>query len=282
MNPHNRLTHPGAHLVYERLGVDDPFSLLGARYRHDVPRAQLARLAANAACDLDDLHQELIDQAQAVMARLEPFTRGEGPALREAGTTMLSVAGRLDQLCARKDAAYERLTGVLDACERIGGIEPQAPAIIQEHQLADAHSRSHAAPSHHRPLPARAVWDDEQGFARTALRAMEHGDLWLREGAGGDKYVIWGSGLGAPLEVETVERLIGAGLVSADTSTSTSRMGHMLSLTPEGVAANAAARTERLRQVAALYRGITPTTAGPAQAAPSAAAARPSPSSRTR
>ncbi|MDH6709145.1 hypothetical protein P3T27_005891 [Kitasatospora sp. MAA19] len=282
MNPHDPLKHPGAHLVYERLGIDDPFTLLGARYRHDAPRAQLAQLAANAACDLDDLHRELTDQAQTVMAQLEPIARGERPALCQADTTMLSAAGQLDQLRACKDAAYEHLTRVLDACERIGGIESQAPAIVQDRQLADAHPRSHPAPNCQRPLPARAAWDDEQGRAHAALLRLAHEDMWLREGADGDKYVIWGSGLGAPIEAETVERLIGAGLVAADTSTSASRMGHMLSLAPEGVAANSAARTERLRQVTALYRGTVPATASPAQAAPPAAAARPSFSARTR
>ncbi|WP_316527516.1 hypothetical protein [Kitasatospora brasiliensis] len=55
---------------------------------------------------------------------------------------------------------------------------------------------------------------------------MEDGDLWLRESVHGDRYVIWGSGRGAPIEAEAVERLIGAGLVAVNTNTSASRMGH--------------------------------------------------------
>ncbi|MFJ7907050.1 hypothetical protein [Kitasatospora sp. NPDC096204] len=111
---------------------------------------------------------------------------------------------------------------------------------------------------------------------------MEDGDLWLRESVHGDRYVIWGSGRDAPIEAEAVERLVSAGLVAVNTNTSASLMGHMLSLTPEGVAANSAARAERLRQIAALYRGITPASAGAAQAVPSPGAALPSVSARTR
>ncbi|MFF4820766.1 hypothetical protein ACFY2K_40025 [Kitasatospora sp. NPDC001309] len=278
MNPHDPLVHPGAYLVHERLGVDDPFSLLGARYQHDAPRAQLAQLAGNAACDLDDIHRELTDQAEALIARLQPIARGERPARPEVGTDLVYAAGQLDQLGARKDVAYQRLTSVLDAVERIGGIEPNVPGHAQDRHLADVHPR----PSSQHPLPAPATWNDEQGFALEALRDVERGDLWLRESVHGEKYVVWGSGLGAPVEAETVARLIEAGLVAADTSTPDPWLGHMLSLTPKGIAAHAAARSERDRQAAALYRGFALTTAGPAHAAPPAAAAHPSLSSHTR
>lgn len=155
MNPHDPLVHPGAHLVYERLGVDDPFSLLGARYQHDTPRAQLAQLAGNAACDLDGIQRELADQTEALIARLQPMARGERPARPEVGTNLVYAAGQLDQLCARKDVAYERLTSVLDACDRIGGLEPHAPGHAQDRHLADAHPSSHSAPSSQHPCPDR-------------------------------------------------------------------------------------------------------------------------------
>ncbi|MET8626615.1 hypothetical protein ABZW30_23130 [Kitasatospora sp. NPDC004669] len=277
MNPHNRLTHPGAHLVYDRLGIDDPFTLLGPRYQHDNPHAPLARLVGNAACELDDLNQELTDQARTVMARLEPIARGESAALRDVDAIVQSAALQVGLLTARKDAAHKHLTDALDAYERADGVGGRGPAAVQDRQQDNAHTR----PSGRQDLSAIAAWDDGQGFARTALQEVEHGDLWLRTNGHGDECVIRGSGLGAPIEAETVRRLMAAGLV-VDTGTSPSRAGHMLSLTPAGAAANAAARAERLRQVAALYCGITPTMAGPAQAAPSAAAARPSLSSRTR
>ncbi|MDH6145514.1 hypothetical protein P3T35_007569 [Kitasatospora sp. GP30] len=282
MNPHDPLVHPGAHLVYERLGVDDPFSLLGARYQHDTPRAQLAQLAGNAACDLDGIQRELADQTEALIARLQPMARGERPARPEVGTNLVYAAGQLDQLCARKDVAYERLTSVLDACDRIGGLEPHAPGHAQDRHLADAHPSSHSAPSSQHPLPGPATWNDEQGFALAAMRELERGDLWLRANMHGDPYVVWGSGLGAPIDPETIELLIAAGLVTSDANNSAPQMGRMLSLTPQGIAAHAAARSERDRQVAALYRGFTPTTNGPAQATPPAAAAHPFLSPRTR
>ncbi|MFD7737679.1 hypothetical protein [Streptomyces sp. MJM8645] len=281
MNPHNRLTHPGAHLVYEHLGASATNAWeLSAGYPDSDPLRHLAVMVASSAREVDQLHQALTAHAQTVIERLEPIARGDHANMRGINGIIQSAGPQVELLTARRGAAYAQLTNVLSAYERCTGTDRPTTAPRRRHD--SAHTSVTAAPSYGQTPQSTAAWDDEQGFARTALQAMEHGDLWLRENVHSDKYVIWGSGLDAPVEAETVERLIDAGLVSADTSTSASRMGHMLSLTPEGAAANAAARTERLRRVAALYRGITPTTEGPAPAAPSAAAARPSLSSRTR
>ncbi|MGW3185043.1 hypothetical protein ACWDD9_37790 [Kitasatospora sp. NPDC001119] len=279
MNPHNPHTHPGAHLVYERLGAGDAGELSG-RHPYQSPLAHLASMVASCARDVDRLHQDLTEQAKTVIERLQPIARGDHASMRGVNGIIQSAGLQVELLTARRGAAYGQLDKVLSAYER--GAEADRPTATPQLRRDSAHTNGATAPADQQARPATAAWDDEQGFARAALQAMEHGDLWLRESVHGDKDVIRGSGLGAPIEAETVERLIGAGLVTADASTSASRMGHMLSLTAEGEAANAAARTERLRQVAALYRGTAPAAAGPAQAVPSPGAAHPSVSARTR
>ncbi|MFE4972851.1 hypothetical protein ACFRAR_12135 [Kitasatospora sp. NPDC056651] len=278
MNPHDPHTRPGAHLVYERLGASDAQDLAG-QHPYQSPLAHLASVVASCARDVDRLHQDLTEQAKTVIERLQPIARGDHASMRGVNGIIQSAGLQVELLTARRGAAYGQLDKVLGAYER--GAETERPTAAPQVRRDSAHTNGATAPANRQARPATTVWDDEQGLARTALRQMEHGDLWLRESVHGDKHVIWGSGLGAPIEAETVERLIGAGLVAVNTNTSASRMGHMLSLTPEGVAAGAAARTERLRQVAALYRTITPTAAGPAQAVPSPGAAQPSVSTRT-
>ncbi|MFE4357857.1 hypothetical protein ACFVXH_28870 [Kitasatospora sp. NPDC058184] len=206
MNPHDQLAKPAAHRVYERLGVDDVWTLL-RREPEESPEASLAWYLAASVTAIDGVHRELTAAAKTAVETLSPVERGE-------------YAGQ----------------------------------------------------------PT-----DEQGTPRRALREVQLGDLWMRENVLCGKEVIHGNGRGAPVKAETVEPLVAAGLIAADTATDAARVGRMVSLTPVGRKALEASPAARLREAAALYRSVAPAAAPPAASAPLAASpAWTSSSARTR
>ncbi|MGF1425486.1 hypothetical protein [Kitasatospora sp. LaBMicrA B282] len=117
MNPHDPRKRPGAHLVHDRLGVSDPWTLY-SRHPCESPLGRLAWLLATSARDLDHLHAELAAQARQVIERLEPIARGDHTSLRSDDTVLQSTSLQVDVLTARRGTAYQQLIGALDDYER--------------------------------------------------------------------------------------------------------------------------------------------------------------------
>ncbi|MFJ7907051.1 hypothetical protein [Kitasatospora sp. NPDC096204] len=117
MNPHDPLTHPGAHLVYERLGAGDAGELSG-QHPYPSPMAHLASVVASCARDVDRLHQDLTERAQTVIERLQPVARGDHASMRGVNGIIQSAGLQVELLTARRGAAYEQLDKVLSAYER--------------------------------------------------------------------------------------------------------------------------------------------------------------------
>ncbi|MFD8321402.1 hypothetical protein [Kitasatospora purpeofusca] len=134
MNPHDPCMKPGAHLVHERLGVDNPRDL---HHRHPDDRA-LARLGhtvATATRDVDALHQELVATAQQVIERLEPIARGDHASMLGVNGIMQSVGLQVELLTARRGAAYQQLSGALTAyvlSADDAGLPPAEPALTRD------------------------------------------------------------------------------------------------------------------------------------------------------
>ena len=272
MNPHNAAVRPGAHMVAEAFGVEDPW-LLCVSDELTHPQDLVGKLVAEAAQELDDLQGQVTRAARSATGLLEPLGRGELAGMRVSNAMLQTAVPRIGQLIARHDAAYDQLTKAIGAYRRL----PSAPDGSQS--LPVPASGTTKAPS--------AGRDDDWAIAgdrqRRALEAAEAGALRFHQSAvHGYTYLSNGSGQRPNPEVwpETVQRLVADGLLDQDTSEALYRPGQLLSLTPQGEIALRDARTASPRVSAALSRSSTAVTAStaaePAAATATSAPAKPS------
>ncbi|MCX4752463.1 hypothetical protein [Kitasatospora purpeofusca] len=279
MNPHDPLKKPGAHLVFDRLGAEDP-QALAAGHLHESPIAHLAQMIATTSRDVDDLHRDLTTRAQLVIERLEPIARGDHAAMRGTNGVIQSTGFQVELLAARRGAAYQQLTRAIYAYERCAEAGPPSTAPERKRVRDNAPVTPGQSPANGSTDLCAAARPDPEGFEREALRDVNRGDLCLSTSpVHGDKYINYTDGGGAPVHLETVENLIVAGLIATDTSTASYRPGQRLSLTQRGETALDAAHTsDRRRMHAALLRSAasdpssepTPGTAPGVLAAPPA------------
>ncbi|MFE3874872.1 hypothetical protein ACFXPX_10790 [Kitasatospora sp. NPDC059146] len=285
MNPHDPLVRPGAHLVFDRLGVENPWELY-ARHPGESPLTRVAFMVASCAREVDRLHQDLTAKAQQVTERLAPIARGDHASMRGVNGVMQSAGLQVELLAARRGAAFEQLSDVVSAYERCteeGLADPRSPLAVKRAAVTAS-----PAPAAEPDLPGTPSRYDPRTREFEALAAIDRGRLRLCKSAVyGYTFTSDGSGVAPSVWAHTVEALMAEDLVVADTSTSSYRPGQLLSLTPAGQALLDASRTADQRVAAALARTpsgpvVTPAT-GPAQTAPLAPSARPSlSSSRTR
>ncbi|MEU8926256.1 hypothetical protein AB0D10_35895 [Kitasatospora sp. NPDC048545] len=274
MNPHDQLTHPGAHLVYERLGARNAWEL-NAGYPGSDPLGRLAVMVASSAREVDQLHQELAARAQTVIERLEPIARGDHATMRGVNGIIQSAGLQVELLTARRGAAYEQLSSAVNAYGRC--TDAGLPTPESRLALKDATASVAPVPAAAPDLPGASAGYDPRVREFEALATIDRGGLWLCKSAVyGYKFMSDGSGESPSVWPQTVEELIAEDLVVADTSSSSYRLGHLLSLTPAGKALLDASRAADQRVSAALSRSATgPTTppaARPAPATPSVSA----------
>ncbi|NEA75437.1 hypothetical protein C8250_015505 [Streptomyces sp. So13.3] len=269
MNPHDPSEKPGAHLVAETFGVEDPWALSDGHPLCD-PLDVVGRMVAEAARNVDQLHAELTQAARSAIELLKPLARGEGADMRGWDGLLRTRGPQIELLVARRGAAYEHLRLALSTYQRLLP-EPnaalQAPARGQEHATKQKQGRDDD-------------WTLEGGRQLAALEAVEagglrfhqspiYGDIWLGDGSGRRPKVL----------VETTERLLADGLLAKDTSTSSYRPGQLLSLTAQGEAALQEGRSAAPRVSAALSRshpGAAPWASDPASSGPVGPDAKPS------
>ncbi|MGW7730876.1 hypothetical protein [Streptomyces canus] len=264
MNPHDMEKRPGAHLVAEEFGVEDPWALSDDH----PPRAPLhliGRMVAEAARDVDELHGELTRAAQSAIKVLEPVGQGDSASMRGWHGILRTTGPQIELLAARRSAAYEQLTRAVstyhrllpESDERLSLAPEQAPVRDDEWAIADG-----------RQLAAlEAV---ETGVLRFHQSAV-YGHTWLSDGDGNRPKVL----------AETAERLLADGLLEKDTSTSLYRPGQLLSLTPQGKQALQVSRATTPRVSAALSRSYPASAPGssgsdPTPASPAGTTAKPS------
>ncbi|MDX2525215.1 large ATP-binding protein [Streptomyces europaeiscabiei] len=256
MNPHDMAKRPGAHLVAEEFGVEDPWALSDDHPPRD-PLYLVARMVAEAAHGVDELHGELTRAAQSAIELLEPVGRGDHASMR-GGNGLLGTTGpQIELLVARRSAAYEQLTRAVSTYHRLlpeSDAEPASKAPRQSLGVTPEQT------------PGR---DDDWAIAGDrqlgALEAVEAGGLRFHQSAAyGYIYLSDGQGQRPNPEVwpETVQRLVADGLLDQDTSEGLYRPGQLLALTPQGEAALRDARTATPRVSAALSRSNTAAISG--------------------
>ncbi|MFF5962856.1 large ATP-binding protein [Streptomyces collinus] len=273
MNPHDTAKRPGAHLVAEEFGVEDPWALSDDHPpRH--PLHLVGRMVAEAACDVDELHGELTRAAQSAIELLEPFGRGDSVGLRGWDGILRTTGPQIELLGARRSAAFEQLT----------------QAVSTYHRLLPESGAASASKAPHQSLglaPEQAsVRDDDWAIAGgrqlAALEAVEAGSLRFHQSAVyGHTWLSDGDGNRPKVLAETAERLLADGLLEKDTSTSLYRPGQLLSLTPQGEQALQVSRATTPRVSAALSRSFPASGPGssgsePAHASPAGTTAKPS------
>ncbi|MFE9963733.1 large ATP-binding protein [Streptomyces sp. 900116325] len=253
MNPHDAAERPGAHLVAEEFGIEDPWALSDNHPLRD-PLDLVGRLVAKAARDVDELHGQLTRVAQSALDLLAPVARGEHASMRGWHGVLQTTGPQIELLVARRGAAYEQLTRAISAYHRLLP-DPDAA----QHSNAKVHDLNQQRDSGR---------DDDWAIAGdrrlTALEAVEAGGLRIRlTGIGDDPYLSDGTG-GRPQPLAaTVQRLVADGLLHQDTSENVYQPGQLLSLTPQGEAALRDACTATPRVSAALRRSSAPTGPGP-------------------
>ncbi|ANZ14849.1 large ATP-binding protein [Streptomyces noursei] len=270
MNPHDPAKRPGAHLVAEEFGVEDPWALTDNRPPRD-PRDLVGRMVAEAARDVDELHRELTRAAQSAIEVLEPIGRGEHASMHGWYGILRTTGPQIELLVARRGAAYEQLTRAVSTYHRLLPEPDAVPASKGPRQSV------RLAPGQE---PGRDDdWAIADGRQFAALEAVEAGGLrfhqsavygytWLSDGAGNRSKVL----------AETAERLLADGLLEKDTRTSSYRPGQLLSLTSQGEAALQDGRSTAPRVSAALSRshpGPAPGVTDTASASPVGTAAKP-------
>ncbi|MDW4911373.1 large ATP-binding protein [Streptomyces sp. ADMS] len=251
MNPHDMAKRPGAHLVAEEFGVEDPWALSDGHPPRD-PLHLLGRMVAEAACDVDELHSELTRAAQSAIELLEPFGRGDSAGLRGWDGILRTAGPQIDLLAARRSAAFEQLNQAVSTYHRL------LPESDTE-QASKAPRQSLGLPPEQAP-GRDDDWAIAGGRQLGALEAVEAGGLRFHQSAAyGYIYLSDGRGQRPNPEVwpETVQRLVTDGLLDQDTSEGLYRPGQLLSLTPQGEAALRDARTATPRVSAALSRSNT-------------------------
>ncbi|MFF1794697.1 hypothetical protein ACFVXQ_10835 [Kitasatospora sp. NPDC058263] len=243
MNPHDPVNKPGAHLVFDRLGVEDPRAL-AAGHPYESPIAHLAQMIATTSRDVDALHRDLTTRVQLVIERLEPIARGDHAAMRGTNGVIQSTGFQVELLAARRGAAYQQLTRAVYAYERCAEAGPPSTAPERQRARDNAPVTPGQSPANGSTDLCAVARLDPDGFEREALRDVKRGDLCLSTNpVHGDKSIDYTNGGGAPIHLETVEDLVAAGLIAADTSTSSYRPGQRLSLTQQGETALEAAHT---------------------------------------
>ncbi|WP_093801760.1 hypothetical protein [Streptomyces sp. Wb2n-11] len=252
MNPHDATERPGAHLVAEEFGIEDPWALSDNHPLRD-PLDLVGRMVAKAARDVDELHGQLTRAAQSALDLLAPIARGEHASMRGWHGILQTTGPQIELLVARRGAAYEQLTRTISAYHRLLPDPDAAP-----------HSNTKVHDLHHQLDSGR---DDDWAIAGdhrlTALEAVEAGGLRFRLTAiGDDPYLSDGPGRRPQPLAATVQRLVADGLLHQDTSENRYRPGQLLSLTPQGEAALRDARTATPRVSAALSRSNAPANSG--------------------
>ncbi|MET9086110.1 large ATP-binding protein [Streptomyces sp. NPDC004237] len=254
---------PGAHLVAEELGVEDPWALSDDHPPRD-PLHLVGRMVAEAARDVDELHGELTRAAQSAIELLEPVGRGDSASMRGWHGILGTAGPQIELLVARRGAAYEQLTRAVSTYHRLrpeSDAEPAAKAPFQSLSLAPEKAPGREgewAIAGGRQLAAlEAVEADGLRFHQSAV----YGHTWLSDGDGNRPKVL----------AETAERLLADGLLEKDTSTSRYRPGQLLSLTPQGEEALQVSRTTTPRVSAALSRSNPASAPGSAVAEPTPA-----------
>jgi hypothetical protein len=273
MNPHNAVERPGAHLVAEEFGVEDPWALSDNHPLRD-PLDLVGRMVAEAARDVDELHGELTRAAQSAITLLEPIAQGEHASMRGWDGVLRTTGPQIELLVARRSAAYEQLTRSISTYRRLQS-EPGAsqPSTTSTPSLAKEQGSGRD--------DDWAISGDRQ---HRALEAAEAGGLRFHQSAiWGFNYVSNAGGSPSDPSVwpETVQRLVTDGLLDQDTSEALYRPGQLLSLTTQGETALGGARTTSPRVSAALSRSSTAVTASTA-AEPAAATATSAPSKPSR
>jgi hypothetical protein len=273
MNPHDMAKRPGAHLVAEEFGVEDPWAL-SDDHPPRPPLHLVGRMVAEAARDVDELHGELTRAAQSAIDLLEPFGRGDSAGLRGWDGILRTTGPQIDLLAARRSAAFEQLTQAVSTYHRLlpeSGAESVSKAPLQSLSLAPEE------------VPVRDdEWAIADGRQLAALEAVETGGLRFHQSAVyGHTWLTDGDGNRPKVLADTAERLLADGLLEKDTSTSLYRPGQLLSLTPQGEQALQVSRATTPRVSAALSRSSpapAPGSAGsdPTHAFPAGTTAKPS------
>ena len=272
MNPHDVAKRPGAHLVAEAFGVEDPWALSDSHPLRD-PLDLVGRLVAEAARDVDELHGELTREAQSAIELLAPIAEGAHADMRGWDGILRTTGPQIELLVARRGAAYEQLDRAVAAYRRL----LPAPDTVQP-------SKASAQSLEEEQVKTRdddwAVSGDRQ---LRALEAVEAGGMRFHQSAVyGYLYLSDGRGQRPNPEVwpETVRRLVADGLLDQDPSEGLYRPGQLLSLTEKGEAALREARPASPRVSAALSRSnaaaISSTDADPVVAPRTGATAAPS------
>jgi hypothetical protein len=271
MNSHDATKRPGAHLVAEMLGVEDPWTL-NIAYRPSDPLYRAATLVIGAAHELDELHGAVTRAAQAALGVLEPVGRGEFNGSPSSYTPLRSAVEQIGRLVSAQNAAYERLTQSIFAYCRLLPEPDAAPP-------ADAGARDQ---DNGQVFGRDDDWAVSADLRLRALEAVKAGGLRIHQ-SGIYGYISLSDGRGErPADrvwPETVQRLIADGLLDRETSEGVYRPGQLLSLTPKGQTALRDARTTTPRVSAALNRSSTtplPGAANPSAECATDAATKPS------
>ncbi|WP_405988387.1 large ATP-binding protein [Streptomyces sp. NBC_00986] len=258
MNPHDATERPGAHLVSEMLGIEDPWTL-NISYRPSDPLYRASTLVIGAAHELDELHGRVTRATRAALGVLEPVARGEFNGAPSSYTPLRSAIEQIGRLVSAQNEAYEQLVQSISAYRRLLPEPDAAPA-------ADA-----KAPDLHNGQVSGHDddWAVSPDLQLRALEAVEAGGLRFHQSgvygcislsdARGERPAdrVW---------PETVQRLVADGLLDQDTSEGLYRPGQLLSLTPKGEVALREAHAAAPRVAAALNRSNTaalPGAAGP-------------------
>ncbi|MCX4858211.1 hypothetical protein [Streptomyces canus] len=273
MNPHDMAKRPGAHLVAEEFGVEDPWALSDDH----PPRAPLhliGRMVAEAARDVDELHGELTRAAQSAIKVLEPVGQGDSASMRGWQGILRTTGPQIELLAARRSAAYEQLTRAVSTYHRLlpeSDAESASKSPFQSLSLAPEQG------------PVRDdEWAIADGRQLAALEAVERGGLRFHQSAVyGHTWLSDGDGNRPKVLAETAERLLADGLLEKDTSTSLYRPGQLLSLTPQGKQELQVSRATTPRVSAALSRSYPASAPGSSgsdrtHASPAGTTAKPS------
>ena len=274
MNPHSATERPGAHLIAEEFGVEDPWALSDDHPLRD-PLDLVGRMVAEAARDVDELHAELTRAAESAIALLEPIARDEHASMRGWDGVLRATGPQVELLVARRSAAYEQLTRSISIYRRLQSEPGSQPPTASSPGVAKGQDSGRD--------DDWAILGDRQA---RALEAAEAGGLRFHQSAvDGYTFLSNGSGQRPTPEVwpETVQQLVAAGLLAQDTSEGLYHPGHLVSLTPQGETALRDLRTASPRVSAALSRsGSTVTARTAAEPAAATATSTPAKPSRSR
>ncbi|WP_052440952.1 hypothetical protein [Streptacidiphilus anmyonensis] len=265
MNANDTARRPGAHLVAEGFGANDPWKLSTERQLRDLLDL-VDGLVAETDRDVDDVHRELTRAAQSAIELLQPIANGDHASMHGWDGLLRTIRPQIELLAARHDGAAEQLARSAAASRPL----QSAPDASQFPRASTTSSGKEQGTGRDDDW---AISDDRQ---LRALEAIEAGGLRFRQSAMyGYAYLSNGTGQRPTPEVwpETVQRLVTDGLLAQDSSEGLYRPGQLLSLTPQGEAALRDARSASPRVSAALRRsGAAAMTGASANSAPTTTA----------